>query len=72
MTLLKLTLTIALLLTATALAAPKKPVTPQYFANCTAMRKVYPNGVPRSHPSYQLKHDRDNDGWACEPTKRRK
>ena len=45
--------------------APKDQ-TPQRFANCTEMRKVYPNGVPSTHPSYQAKHDRDKDGWACE------
>ena len=36
------------------------------FANCTELRKVYPNGVNRSHPAYQSKFDRDNDGMACE------
>ena len=38
------------------------------FENCTEMREVYPNGVLSSHPSYEAKHDRDKDGWACEPT----
>ena len=36
------------------------------FENCTALRKVYPNGVKKGHVAYALKHDRDNDGWACE------
>ncbi|MFX3672851.1 MAG: S-layer homology domain-containing protein [Paenisporosarcina sp.] len=36
------------------------------FANCTELRKVYPNGVSSSHPAYASKHDRDKDGWACE------
>lgn len=36
------------------------------FKNCTAMRTVYPSGVKSSHPAYESKHDRDNDGWACE------
>ncbi|WP_019412501.1 S-layer homology domain-containing protein [Paenisporosarcina sp. TG20] len=36
------------------------------FANCTEMRKVYPNGVASTHPAYELKHDRDKDNWACE------
>ena len=36
------------------------------FKNCTEMRKVYPEGVPSSHPAYDKKHDRDGDGWACE------
>ena len=38
----------------------------EYFANCTELRKVYPNGVPSDHPAYQSKMDRDKDGWACE------
>lgn len=37
------------------------------FANCTDMRKVYPSGVKSWHPAYAGKHDRDGDGWACEP-----
>jgi micrococcal nuclease len=36
------------------------------FKNCTEMRKVYPNGVPKGHPAYESKHDRDKDGYACE------
>ena len=36
------------------------------FENCTALRKVYPNGVKKGHVAYASKHDRDNDGWACE------
>lgn len=36
------------------------------YQNCTELRKVYPNGVPKDHPAYASKHDRDNDGWACE------
>ena len=36
------------------------------FANCTELRKVYPDGVPSSHPAYQSKMDRDKDGYACE------
>lgn len=36
------------------------------FANCTELRKVYPNGVPSSHPAYQAKMDRDHDNYACE------
>lgn len=42
------------------------PGAPSSFANCTEMRKYYPNGVPSGHPAYQAKMDRDNDGWACE------
>ena len=44
--------------------APKSNVIK--FKNCTELRKVYPKGVPRSHKSYEAKHDRDKDGWACE------
>lgn len=36
------------------------------FQNCTELRKVYPDGVGKDHPSYESKHDRDKDGWACE------
>lgn len=39
---------------------------PTTFKNCTEMRKFYPNGVSTGHPAYDSKHDRDNDGWACE------
>jgi len=38
----------------------------EYFANCTELRKVYPNGVPADHPAYQSKMDRDKDNFACE------
>ncbi|WP_422393546.1 excalibur calcium-binding domain-containing protein [Kurthia gibsonii] len=40
--------------------------TSKTFKNCTELRKVYPNGVPKSHPAYQAKMDRDHDNWACE------
>lgn len=36
------------------------------FKNCTELREVYPDGVSKSHPAYQKKFDRDEDGWACE------
>ncbi|MBG3873566.1 thermonuclease family protein [Staphylococcus sp. mip270_02] len=36
------------------------------FPNCTALRQVYPNGVPLGHPAYEAKHDRDKDDYACE------
>jgi len=42
------------------------PGAPTSFDNCTDMREYYPNGVQQSHPAYASKHDRDNDGWACE------
>lgn len=38
----------------------------EIFANCTELRKKYPNGVPKGHPAYQEKMDRDQDGYACE------
>jgi micrococcal nuclease len=47
-------------------SAPSTSGSTQIFANCTALRKVYPNGVPSSSPAYQPKLDRDHDGWACE------
>jgi micrococcal nuclease len=40
--------------------------TTEIFANCTELRKKYPNGVPKGHPAYQEKMDRDHDGYACE------
>lgn len=39
---------------------------PVSFANCTELRKVYPNGVSAGHPAYRPKMDRDKDGRACE------
>ncbi|SNZ11621.1 micrococcal nuclease [Terribacillus aidingensis] len=36
------------------------------FANCTALRETYPEGVPSTHPAYQQKFDRDKDNYACE------
>ncbi|ERG68021.1 excalibur calcium-binding domain-containing protein [Exiguobacterium chiriqhucha] len=42
--------------------------TPQFefFANCTELKAVHPNGVDSSHPAYQSKMDRDKDGFACD------
>ena len=37
------------------------------FANCTELRKVYPNGVKEGHPAYETKFDKDKDGWGCKP-----
>lgn len=45
---------------------PSSSSQPEYFANCTELRKVYPNGVPSTHPAYQSKMDRDKDDFACE------
>ncbi|QTD42634.1 excalibur calcium-binding domain-containing protein [Sporosarcina sp. Te-1] len=36
------------------------------FANCTELRKKYPNGVKKGHPAYSEKMDGDRDGYACE------
>ncbi|MCM3718148.1 thermonuclease family protein [Fictibacillus phosphorivorans] len=47
---------------ASATPAPKA----EFFQNCTELRKVYPNGVPSTHPAYAPKHDRDKDNYACE------
>lgn len=38
----------------------------EYFENCTELKKVYPQGVDKSHPAYRGKLDRDKDGHACE------
>lgn len=42
-----------------------KPAATSY-PNCTAMRRDHPAGVPKGHPAYASKHDRDRDNWACE------
>ncbi|CRK84673.1 excalibur calcium-binding domain-containing protein [Neobacillus massiliamazoniensis] len=47
-------------------AATPVQTTENSFANCTELRKVYPNGVPSTHPAYRAKLDRDHDNWACE------
>ncbi|MFP7443016.1 excalibur calcium-binding domain-containing protein [Bacillus infantis] len=49
-----------------AAEAEQTTVQTESFANCTELRKVYPDGVDSSHPAYDSKHDRDNDNWACE------
>ena len=36
------------------------------YANCTALRRDHPSGVPEGHCAYQSRMDRDKDGWACE------
>jgi micrococcal nuclease len=45
-----------------------KPVKPrvEFFANCKALNRKYPNGVPIGHPAYRPKLDRNKDKWACE------
>lgn len=50
---------------ASAAPAPASGGT-EIFANCTELRKKYPQGVPASHPAYQAKMDRDHDNYACE------
>lgn len=40
--------------------------TAESFANCTELRKVYPDGIDSNHPAYQKKMDRDGDQYACE------
>ena len=52
--------------TAETTTAPATSSQPEDFANCTELRKVYPNGVPSTHPAYQSKMDRDKDDFACE------
>ena len=47
-------------------AAEQASTTTESFANCTELRKVYPNGVSASHPAYDDRLDRDKDGTACE------
>ncbi|WP_437177765.1 thermonuclease family protein [Heyndrickxia coagulans] len=49
-----------------ATSAPTSSGGTEIFANCTELRKKYPNGVPKGHPAYQEKMDRDHDNYACE------
>ena len=35
------------------------------FANCTELRKAYPNGVSHHHCAYEARLDADMDGWIC-------
>jgi Excalibur calcium-binding domain len=51
---------------AQAAAQQQQQATQTSFANCTELKKVYPNGVPSTHPAYTSKMDRDNDNYACE------
>lgn len=43
-----------------------EPVTGVGYDNCDELRDDYKAGVPRGHPAYESRFDRDNDGWACE------
>ena len=57
--------------TSSAIAQTKpkpKPTKPrvEYFANCKALNRKYPDGVSIKHPAYRRALDRDRDGWACE------
>lgn len=45
---------------------PKPESKKETFKNCGELRKKYPEGVPKGHPAYAPKHDRDKDDWACE------
>ena len=48
-------------------APPPSPAsTGRTYRSCTELRRDHPNGVPRGHPAYQQRMDRDNDGRACE------
>ncbi|WP_431312217.1 thermonuclease family protein [Sporosarcina trichiuri] len=53
-----------------ASSAPKpssaKDKAKETFANCTKLRKVYPDGVKKGHPAYADRLDGDKDGVACE------
>ena len=35
------------------------------FANCTELRKAYPNGVSHHHCAYETRLDANLDGWSC-------
>lgn len=47
-------------------STPNTQVGSQVYANCTALRQDYPNGVPKGHAAYSDHLDRDKDGMACE------
>ncbi|WP_366247345.1 thermonuclease family protein [Terribacillus aidingensis] len=47
-------------------SSSNEPTQSTQFANCTELRKTYPDGVPSTHPAYQRKFDRDKDDYACE------
>ena len=57
------------LISSTAFATPVKGQ-PNYFSNCKALNKVYPQGVPKSHPAYRPALDRNENKWACDPKPR--
>lgn len=59
----------AMIVSSVALSTPTKG-RPNYFPNCKALNKVYPNGVPISHPAYRPALDRNKNNWACEPKPR--
>ena len=59
----------AIIVSGVALSTPTKGQ-PNHFPNCKALNKVYPNGVPKSHPAYRPALDRNNNNWACEPKPR--
>lgn len=40
--------------------------------NCSAARLMRLAPARRGDPGYYVEHDRDRDGWACEPIPRRK
>lgn len=40
--------------------------------NCSAARLVRLAPARRGEPGYHFEHDRDRDGWACEPMPRRR
>ncbi|WP_346426484.1 excalibur calcium-binding domain-containing protein [Brevundimonas naejangsanensis] len=40
--------------------------------NCSAARLMRLAPARRGEPGYHPEHDRDGDGWACEPTPRRR
>lgn len=61
----KLLFVVVLVVSSLAFAEPKKG-DKNYFPNCKAMNKVYPNGVRKGHVAYRSALDRDKDGWACE------
>lgn len=48
-----------------ALAEPKRG-DKDYFASCSALIKVYPPGVYKTHKAYRKALDTDKNGWACE------
>lgn len=65
---------LVLLLVSTTLAVPtrsRQPVPPGGFKDCAQALAAGYTSMRRGEPGYSKKLDRDGDGVACEPKRRR-